>query len=55
MLPFLLSASNALAADLAIDAVDTWKLILHTVSMSGNTFDSYADLLQPSTPTERIG
>ncbi len=46
VLPLLLSESAALAADLAVDVVGSWRLVSHTVSMSGTTFDSQADLLQ---------
>jgi len=41
-----LGAGGALAADLATDVVGSWKLVSHTVSMSGSTCDSHAALLQ---------
>ncbi len=42
----LFGACTALAVGLSTEVVGSWKMISHTVSMSGTTFDSHAALMQ---------
>ncbi len=46
VLACVLAPARARAADLSTDVVGSWKMVSHTVSMGGTTFDSHAALLQ---------
>jgi hypothetical protein len=45
-LPYLFATGTGLAAGLSTDVLGSWKMVSHTVTMNGNTFDSHAALLQ---------
>jgi hypothetical protein len=45
-LPALLGTAAGIAADLSAEVVGAWRVVSHTVTMSGSTFDAHAALLQ---------
>ena len=46
VLPCLFAAGLALANGLSTDVVGSWKMVSHTVTLDGSTFDSHAALMQ---------
>jgi hypothetical protein len=47
-------AGAVLAAGLSAEVVGSWRMVSHTVSVSGSTFDSHAALLQQRPCAARI-